>query len=176
MSPELLLDSARQRVDPNVNPTQEARNRTVSDSYYALYHTLGNTSADLLVGSTPDARDSLEWIQAYRALDHAQVRRQCLRSDVSMFHLDIQKFAKTFCEYQALRHIADYSPIADFTPAQTDDIIRGASDAIAAFNAAPEDERRRFIIYVTMRYRRHETPPSTRAIPSSQRERESPAP
>ena len=176
MSPELLLDSARRRVDPNENPTQEGRNRSVSDSYYALYHTLGNTSADLLVGSTPEARASLEWIQAYRALDHAQVKRQCLRSDISRFHPVIQDFAQTFCEFQEYRHIADYSPIADFTPAQTNDIIADAADVIAAFNAAPEDERRRFIIYVTLRYRRHDAPPSTRAIPSIQRESAPPAP
>ena len=119
----------------------------------------------MLVGSTPEARDSLEWIQAYRALDHAQVKRQCLRSDISRFHPYIQEFARTFCEFQAFRHIADYSPIADFTPAQTDAIIKRAADVIAAFNAAPEDERRRFIIYVTLRYRRHEAPPSTRRHP-----------
>ena len=153
MSPEGLLDSARRSVDPSDSPTHEDRNRAVSTTYYALFLTLCHTCADLLVGSTPEARASLEWTQAYRALDHAQAKSRCRRSEIDRFHTSIRKFAESFCEFQEHRHAADYSPRANYTQAQVDLFITRAASAISDFNAVPEDERRRFILYVTLRYR-----------------------
>lgn len=154
MDPEQMIQSARRQANTGGNPTQEDLNRSVSTAYYALFHTLANSCADLLVGSTDADRASDEWAQAYRALDHGQARRQCSRGEVSRYSLDMQRFAETFCEFQEDRHNADYSPRADFDQAQVESIIDRAASAIAGFTAAPEDERRRFVVYLALRYRR----------------------
>lgn len=153
MEPDDLIYAARLAVDPSANPTQAALNRSVSTAYYAMFHTLSNDCADLLVGATPEARERPEWTQVYRALDHAQVRRQCARSDVSRYHPGIRWFAKTLAESQELRHTADYSPDASFTRERAETIVNQAASAIEEYRAVPEDERRYFIVYLALRYR-----------------------
>ena len=153
MGPDRLLRSAQRQAEPDGNPTQEDLRRAVSTAYYALFHTLSNECADLLVGATTTDRASDEWTQAYRALDHRQLRSQCGRAEVARYHQGLQDFAVTFRRLQEYRHQADYSPRADFAQDQVSAIIDRAASAMAAFNAVPEDERRRFIVYLTLRRR-----------------------
>lgn len=153
MEPDQLIRAARRQVDPSVNPTQEELKRAVSTTYYALFHTLSNACADLLAGASHVERASDEWTQAYRALDHRQIRRQCSRAEISRYHLGIRYFDKTFCTSQEYRHDADYSPRANFSQARVDSIIDDAASAMVAFASAPEDERRRFIVYLALRRR-----------------------
>ena len=149
-----FLLAARILADPDSNPTDGSLRRAASSAYYALFHTVSNAFADLLVGDTPAARASDEWNQAYRALDHRQLRRQCARSsDVLRYHPDLRRFAQTFVDLQDLRHEADYSPHANFDQARVDLIIDVAASAMSDFASAPEDERRRFIVYVSLRQR-----------------------
>ena len=154
MEPDDLIHIARRSVDPSANSTQSELNRAVSHSYYATFHTVTNDCADLLVGSTPEARDRDEWEQAYRALDHAQVKRQCRHPDVLRYHTAIREFAKTLAELQDERHKADYSPRADFTRERVEVIVNRAASVIAAYRAVPEDERRYFMVYLALRHRR----------------------
>lgn len=153
MDPDQLLFVARLLADPSGNPTEERLRRSVSTAYYALFHTLSNACADLLVGETPADRTSDEWHQAYRTLDHGQVRRQCGRSEVSRYSIGIRQFAVAFREIQDYRHDADYSPRAAFVQDQVSAIINRAASAISDFVTAPEDERRRFIVYLALRRR-----------------------
>ena len=154
MEPDDLIYMSRRSVDPDANSTQSELNRTVSHAYYATFHTVTNDCADLLVGSTPEARDSDEWEQAYRALDHAQVKRQYRHADVDRYHSGIRQFADALVELQGLRHKADYSPRADFTREEVEVIVNRAASAIAAYRAVPEDERRYFMVYLALRHRR----------------------
>lgn len=72
---------------------------------------------------------------------------------VARYHQGLQDFAVTFRSLQEYRHQADYSPRADFAQDQVSAIIDRAASAMAAFNAAPQDERRRFIVYLALRRR-----------------------
>ena len=154
MEPDQLIRAARRAADPSGNPTQEELKRAVSTAYYAMFHTLTNDCANLLVGDTPEARTRDEWTQAYRALDHAQARRLCNRDDVSGYHPGIQDFAEAFRVIQRRRHDADYSPDAEYTGAYVASLITRAENAISAYRAAPEDERRYFTVYLALRHRR----------------------
>lgn len=149
---EFLL-AARILANPDSNPTDGSLRRAASAAYYALFHTVTAAFADLLVGDTPDARACEEWNQAYRALDHRQLRRQCARPEVSRYHPSIVNFAETFIELQDRRHEADYSPRAEFDQDLVDLVIDTAESAVSDFASAPEDERRRFIVYVSLRQR-----------------------
>ena len=154
VDPDGLILSARILADPDVNPTPEGRRRAVSTAYYALFHLLSNACADLIVGDSPEDRASDEWAQAYRSLDHGQVWRQCRQQVVSRYHPGIRLFARTFHALQPERHEADYSARKSYDQAEANNIIDRAESAIAAFAAAPERERRRFIAYVALRQRR----------------------
>ena len=154
MEPYSLISSARRLANPSANPTQEDLRLAVHASYYATFHTLSYSCADFLVGSTPDARASDEWAYAFRALDHGQVKRQCSQREIDRYHLGVQDFAEKFCELQEHRHDADYSSRARYTLERANSIINRAESAISDFNAVPEDERRRFIVYLLVRRRR----------------------
>ena len=67
-----LIETARRLADSAVVlPTQTDLRRAVSAAYYALFHCLARTAADLLTGSSTD---SPEWHQVYRALEHGKAR------------------------------------------------------------------------------------------------------
>ena len=153
MEPDGFIQSARLLADGGGNPSQESLRRAVSTAYYALFHALCYAFADLFVGDSPDARASDEWHQAYRSLDHGLLARQCRHSDVNRYSRGLRFFAKTFEKLQTDRHKADYSPRDNYNQDETRVIISDAETAIAAFHAAPEGERRRFVAYAALRRR-----------------------
>ena len=153
MEPDGFIQSARLLADGGGNPSQESLRRAISTAYYALFHALCYAFADLFVGDSPDARASDEWHQAYRSLDHGILARQCRHADVNRYSPGLRFFAKIFETLQANRHRADYSPRANYDQDGTLDFISDAESAIAAFRAAPEGERRRFVAYAALRRR-----------------------
>ena len=160
MNPSDLIDSARQRAG-GVAPFQRGRprqtdlQRAVSDDYYAMFHTLATSCADLLIGTGYAARRLPEWRQIYRALEHGLARQQCSnRRALAQFPPEIQRFGRHFAEAQQLRHLADYDP-SDTTLTRRDvlQLINETERVIAEFNRAPADRRRAFAVHVLFRNR-----------------------
>ena len=56
-------------LDPR-KPTQANLRRAVSTAYYAVFHLLARTAADLLIGRTHNSA----WHLAYRALEHGNAK------------------------------------------------------------------------------------------------------
>ena len=92
-------------LDPR-QPTQANQRRAVSTAYYAVFHALARTAADLLIG----VKHTAAWHQVYRALEHGHAKRAC-RNKHAMegFPSEILEFAGTFVVLQDARHQADYS-------------------------------------------------------------------
>ena len=66
-----LIEAARTLVESGgAAPTQARLRRAVSTAYYATFHTLAASSADLFIGT----ERSPAWHRAYRALDHGRGR------------------------------------------------------------------------------------------------------
>ena len=83
----------------------------MSTIYYALFHCVSASNADMLVGKQRSKRYSKEaWNAVYRALSHRQAARRCERLDKIRFPIEIQDVAYYFCLFQVLREISDYSP------------------------------------------------------------------
>ena len=125
----------------------------VSKNYYAMFHVLALTCANMLVGSAAVRTNPQAWRQTYRALNHGYARRQCNRTRLmSEFPIEIRNFGKLFVEMQIMRHRAEYDPFPQdaFLRAsvlkQTDDV----EDAIAQFLALPAADRRAFAVYVLL--------------------------
>ena len=124
----------------------------VGKTYYAMFHALALSCANMLVGASPASRDEQAWVQAYRALDHGMARNRCNRSGINRFSPAIRSFGKKFVELQAMRHRADYNPESgdEFLRAQVLDLIDEAEDAIDRFLQTPASERTAFAIYLLL--------------------------
>ena len=74
MTPRDLIATARGLAegDPR-RPSQANLRRAVSTAYYAMFHCLAGTAADLLIGGSR----SEAWHQVYRALEHGSAKGAC---------------------------------------------------------------------------------------------------
>lgn len=150
-----LVDAARRSLPSTPGrPSEAVLRRALSTSYYALFHCLAHTVADLLVGGPQADRSEAAWRQAYRAIDHANVKKCCKNKKVECFPDGITEFANTFVEMQEKREKADYDPTGEYYKPSVENDIKAVEDAIAAFESASARDRRAFAVYVSMRSRR----------------------
>jgi len=133
-------------------PRETDLRRAVSATYYAMFHALARTCADMLVGVSRANRSRRAWIQAYRAPDHGPVRNRCNRAEMNEFSSVIQDFGKMVVEMQVMRHRADYAPFyeARFNRNLIMSLIEEIETVIDRFMEAPASERRAFVIYILL--------------------------
>lgn len=122
-----------------------------------MFHTLARCGADLLVGASRASRSQAAWRQAYRALDHGLVKKQCgNRSVMTQFPPEIQQFGQMFVALQRQRHLADYAPDNHFKRPVVLELIYHTERIIAAFEQPDVGDihRRAFAVYVLFQLRR----------------------
>ena len=120
-------------------PSQEALRRAVSTAYYAMFHALATSNADLIVGArTPD--NESDWIATYRSLRHYRAENP-LHGWPHLFSPPLRNFASAISFIKTEREDADYNPAANFAQSQVIDWINLADQAITDFNAASLQER-----------------------------------
>jgi uncharacterized protein (UPF0332 family) len=135
-------------------PSQVNLRRALSSAYYAMFHSLARTSADLLVGGDGAERSKHAWKQVYRAIDHGTTKNACLNgSIITKFPKSIEDFANTFVTMQNKRHAADYDPEARFTKSDVQQDIIVVRKTITAFNGASRKDRLAFCAYVLFKKR-----------------------
>ena len=120
-------------------PSQEALRRAVSTAYYAMFHALATSNADLIVGAKTPANQS-NWIATYRSLRHFRAQNP-LHGWPHLFSTLVQNFAVVIAGIKEERENADYNPDANFTQNQVVSWIDSAERAIIEFNAASPQER-----------------------------------
>ena len=131
-------------------PTQANLRRATSTAYYAVFHSLARTAADVLIG-----RKSKEaWRQVYRALEHGKVRSVCSnRQAMKIFPIEIQEFAETLVELQIKRHDADYLYDVRFAKEDTLALIFRAARAIEQLKGANRVDCCRFVVHLLFKQR-----------------------
>ena len=148
MTPYDLMKTARAQTE---RPTQAGLRRAVSTAYYAMFHTLAASAADLLMGTSR----SPAWHRVYRALEHGRARSACQQGRaMEEFPAGIRKFAKAFVVLQTERQKADYALDAE-TYETTDALasIVSAERAIDGFARVDVESRRSFVAHVLFRQR-----------------------
>ena len=153
MSSHNLIQAAKDLVESADadDPHNSHYRRAVSTAYYALFHCLAESSANLLAGEDPANRSSRAWRQTYRALNHGAVRnRRNRREFKTEFPQEIQDFAKVFVESQARRNRADYDPTESFSKLGAQSAIDDAEGAINNFMSIESGERRNFALYLLL--------------------------
>ncbi len=120
-------------------PFQEALRRAISTAYYAMFHALAASNADLIVGARTPANQS-DWTRTYRSLRHFRAENP-LHGWPHLFSPPVQNFAVVIAGIKADRENADYNPNANFVQNQVIAWIDSAERAIIDFNAASPQER-----------------------------------
>ena len=138
---------------PGGQPTDEHIRRAVSNAYYAMFHALAASNADILVGTPPDALSAEAWTRVYRGLDHGRARRelQQLKSGLSV---EAQYFAGVFTLSQENRHLADYDPGVVFAVRETAISLEAARYACGSYLQADRRERAIIAALTTVERRR----------------------
>ena len=127
--------------------------RAVSSAYYALFHGLAKSCADILVGAGEIEANTRAWAITYRALDHGAARTACRNVTEDTFPKGILDFARNFIALQEQRHAADYDPRLQLTRAIVDvEIDRARTVLIGLEDLSPAD-RRAFAAHVLFRRR-----------------------
>lgn len=156
MEPTDFLASAVDQVESGRRgrPRETNLRRAVSTTYYAMFHRIAQSGADLIVGGSGADRSDPAWRQAYRALDHGVARQRCeYQKVVSRFPAGIQRFASFFVVMQAHRHAADYDPSVGYFKSQVLALISDADQVIDEFQSSPAKDRRAFAVYVLLKLR-----------------------
>ena len=77
MNPYDLMEVARALAESGQAPPTQARlRRAVSTAYYAMFHCLAASAADLFIGTVRNPA----WHRIYRALEHGRTERVSARA------------------------------------------------------------------------------------------------
>ena len=146
-----LIETARGLTELSPRrPSQANLRRAVSTAYYATFHYLAGTVADLLMGKGRNEA----WHQVYRALEHASARNACRNMQVMRgFPPEIQGFADRFVALQEARHRADYALDGRYYKLEAIELIDLAEMAIALLEEADARHRRSFAAHVLFKRR-----------------------
>ena len=145
-----LIQTARRLTESGaLQPTQADLRRAVSTAYYAQFHCLASTAADLLAGGSR----SPEWHQVYRAIEHGKARSACQQDAMRAFPMEIRGFADTFIDLQKARQQADYALEGEYSKRDVLAMIDMAVGAIDQFEQADVRHRRSFAVHVLFKRR-----------------------
>ena len=132
-------------------PSQANLRRAQSTAYYAVFHCLAATVANVLMGKGRGEA----WHQTYRALEHQSARKACQNMQVLReFPPEVQLFAKTFGDLQSVRHQADYALDGRYNKPEVLAQIGRAETAIVCLEGADIRHRRRFAAHVLFKRRK----------------------
>lgn len=132
-------------IDPR-RPKQSNLRRSISTSYYALFHLLTREAARQVVSERVNEPTHAA---VCRALDHGEMQRACrsfqagygglpitVRALLSSVPPDVQIVASAFVLLQQQRHEADYNVGRSFSRTQADLCLVRAREAFAAWERA----------------------------------------
>jgi len=149
--PELadgFLKIAQRLIPQGQKPAQAQLRRSVSSSYYAMFHALARMCADCLVGTQPSKRSNKAWVEVYRGLAHGACLDACKRASSVNFPPEIKSFTDAFQQLLRERERADYDPTARFSREDALKTLGLAEEAVAALKTVPMLDRRAFAAWV----------------------------
>ena len=121
-------------------PRQAYLRRSLSTSYYAVFHALARMCADELIGVTKAGSDP--WVRVYRALEHGFARNALNQSNIQALDPAAKAFSDAFIELQERRHTADYDPRPfPFGRKATRAYVQQAKQAIASLARLNSEQR-----------------------------------
>jgi uncharacterized protein (UPF0332 family) len=136
------------RLANTKRPSQSEIRRSISSSYYAVFHALARTCANSLVGKTPSRRPNKAWVEVYRGLNHGVCQKACEQANKVNFPDSILDFADAFSQLQEHRHKADYDPHIRFTKENAEHWYGLAQESVTRLRSASGLDKRAFAAWV----------------------------
>lgn len=122
-------------------PRQAYLRRSLSTTYYALFHGLAKLCADELIGVT--RAETEPWVRVYRALDHADAKKALRQDRLRHIGQAMQMFADVFVDLQERRHVADYDPRPfPYSRRSVRGYVQQARQALATLDQLESEHRR----------------------------------
>ena len=122
-----LITTARQLAHVHQRrPRQVDLRRSISTSYYALFHGLTEPAA---------------WSRVYRDLNHLTAKKACSRTELQGCSQELARFLMAFPTLQELRHQANYDPIVRFKQGEALSAADNTERALTGLQTAPRDEQ-----------------------------------
>lgn len=140
--------SVAKRLATTKRPSQSEIRRSISSSYYAVFHALARTCANSLVGRTPSQRPNKAWVEVYRGLNHSVCKKACEQANTVAFPTCIHEFADAFHQLQEHRHKADYDPDVRFSKADAETWFEIARLSISNLRSANNSDKKAFSTWV----------------------------
>ena len=117
----------------------------VGTVYYAMYHALARSNADLLVEPSEREGSAPEWSRVYAALG-GDSAHELMQVDFSRHPEAIRRFVDEFLAAHDQRLLAEEDPLATFTTDQARDWVGRVETAIAEFLSVEPKQRRAFAL------------------------------
>lgn len=85
-----LITTARQLAHVHQRrPRQADLRRSISTSYYAVFHELAEVAANRLIGTSSSPQKTPAWARVYRALNHQMIKKACGLRDAQNYSQDL---------------------------------------------------------------------------------------
>ena len=117
----------------------------VGTVYYAVYHALARSNADLLVEPSEREGSASEWSRVYAALG-GDSAHELMQADFSRHPEAIRRFVDEFLAAHDQRLLAEEEPVVTFSAAEAEDWIQRSEIAIAEFLSVEPKQRRAFAL------------------------------
>lgn len=153
-----LIDAARILAGDSGTPRRQGRprqamlKRAISTAYYAMFHALCNSNANVVAGQATDPQTRGAWTRTYRSLDHGPARQR-MSQGTGMMEPAVHQFVLAFSLLQQQRQRADYDPHSIFVRDQVFDLIDIADTATESLMSTAPRERRPLATLVLLRER-----------------------
>ena len=133
-------------------PRQAMLKRAISTAYYAMFHALCNSNANLIAGQPTDTQSRDAWTRTYRGLDHRPAKDR-LAGARRLMDPAVQQFAIAFGLLQEQRLMADYDPHSRFLRNHVVNLIDIAETGTEALMTTTPAARRSLAAMVLLRER-----------------------
>ncbi len=145
LDPTVLVDSADHAVNNALpgGPSREVIHRAVSTAYYAVFHAVNASNADIQHGVPTNAATARAWTNTYRQMRHGFATKNLRRHLFSLPH-HARSLANHFMNLKTARETADYDPNRILTAGDANYWIGEAKAALGALRAMTAADRRTF--------------------------------
>ena len=126
--------------------------KAVGNAYYAMYHALARSNAELLtllIGASETEGSSPEWNRVYTALG-GDSAFELMPADFSRQPEVARRFVDVFLAAHHERVLAEEDPATTFTADQARDCIDRAEVVISEFLSAQPEQRRDFAVHLLL--------------------------
>ena len=146
-----IIEMAREMAatEPSDHLHQARLRMAVASTYYAMYHALARSNADLLIGPSETEGSSPEWNRVYTALG-GDSAFELMQGDFSRQPEAVGNFVDVFLAAHHQRLLAEEDPVTTFTADQARGCIDRVEAAISEFLSVEPEPRRSFAVQVLL--------------------------